>query len=211
MIANDCTHLEQGSVEWATAKLGYVSASNIAEVMSKGKTGEAIGRKKYKTRLVAERLTMQPLESYSNDAMAWGIENEPMAAMAYEAATGTFLEKTGFWKHPEIKWLGVSPDRLLGDKHLVEIKCPNTTTHLDYIFENKVPGDYYKQIQCQLWVTGREWADFVSYDPRLPFKNRLFISRVEKDLSMIKEMELEVKQFLTEVDDLILRLENDKN
>jgi len=206
MIANDCIDLIQGSPEWITARLGFVSASNIDSVMSKGKSGEAIGRKKYKTRLVAERLTGQPVESYSNDAMAWGVQTEGEARMAYEAATGTFVDQTGFWKHPEIQWVGCSPDGLIGEDGGCEYKCPNTTTHLDYLFTQEIPSDYYKQIQMNLWVTGRKWWDFCSYDPRLPEKNRLFIKRVERDNPMIEAMELEVKQFLKEVEELIIKL-----
>jgi putative phage-type endonuclease len=201
-------NLEQGSDEWKQARLGHVTASNIAEVMSKGKgTGEAVGRYKYKVRLVAERLTMTAGESYTNAAMQWGVEQEQFACMQYEATKNEFVDKTGFWLHPTIQWLGVSPDRLVGQDGLIEVKCPNTTTHLDYLFENKVPAEYYKQIQCQLWVTGRQWCDFVSYDPRLPKRNQLLIVRTERDESLIKEMEAETIKFLGEVNQLIIKLD----
>ena len=200
-------NIEQGSDEWKQARLGHVTASNIAEVMSKGKgTAEAVGRYKYKVRLVAERLTMTPSESYTNAAMQWGIEQEQFACIAYEAQKETFVDKIGFVLHPDIKWLGVSPDRIVGNEGLIEVKCPNTTTHLDYLFENKVPAEYYKQIQCQLWVTGRQWCDFVSYDPRLPKRNQLLIVRTERDESLIKEMEAETLKFLAEVETLIIKL-----
>lgn len=200
-------NLEQGSEEWKQARLGHVTASNMAEVMSKGKgTGEAVGRYKYKVRLVAERLTMTAGESYTNAAMQWGIEQEQFACIAYEAQKETFVDKIGFVLHPDIKWLGVSPDRIVGHEGLIEVKCPNTTTHLDYLFENKVPAEYYKQIQCQLWVTGRQWCDFVSYDPRLPKRNQLLIVRTERDESLIKEMEAETLKFLAEVETLIIKL-----
>lgn len=200
-------NIEQGSDEWKQARLGHVTASNIAEVMSKGKgTAEAVGRYKYKVRLVAERLTMTPGESYTNAAMQWGIEQEQFACIAYEAQKETFVDKIGFVLHPDIKWLGVSPDRIVGHDGLIEVKCPNTTTHLDYLFENKVPTEYYKQIQCQLWVTGRQWCDFVSYDPRLPKRNQLLIVRTERDESLIKEMEAETLKFLAEVETLIIKL-----
>lgn len=200
-------NLEQGSDEWKQARLGHVTASNMAEVMSKGKgTAEAVGRYKYKVRLVAERLTMTAGESYSNAAMQWGIEQEQFACIAYEAQKENFVDKIGFVLHPEIKWLGVSPDRIVGHDGLIEVKCPNTTTHLDYLFENKVPAEYYKQIQCQLWVTGRQWCDFVSYDPRLPKRNQLLIVRTERDESLIKEMEAQTLQFLAEVETLIIKL-----
>jgi putative phage-type endonuclease len=200
-------NIEQGSDEWKLARLGHVTASNIAEVMSKGKgTTEAVGRYKYKVKIVAERLTGTAGESYTNPAMQWGIEQEQFACIEYEAATNQFVDKTGFWLHPDIQWLGVSPDRLVGQEGLIEVKCPNTTTHLDYLFENKVPSEYYKQIQCQLWVTGRQWCDFVSYDPRLPKRNQLLIVRTERDEKLIAEMKTETEKFLAEVTNLIIKL-----
>lgn len=200
-------NIEQGSDEWKVARLGHVTASNMADVMSKGKgSGEAIGRYKYKVRLVAERLTQTAAESFSNAAMEWGVEQEQFACIEYESRLETFVDKTGFWLHPEIKWLGVSPDRLVDSDGLIEVKCPNTTTHLNYWLENKIPTDYYKQIQCQLWVTGRQWCDFVSYDPRLPKRNQLLVIRAERDESLIKEMEAETLKFLDEVESLIIKL-----
>ena len=198
--------VEQGSELWKMLRLGHVTASNIADVMAKGKYGESETRRKYKIKLLAERLSEQSQDSYSNAAMEWGVENEQYAAMAYEVANEVLLDKTGFCLHPSIKWLGVSPDRLVGDTGLVEIKCPNTTTHLDYILDDQVPAKYYKQIQCQLWVTGREWCDFVSYDPRLPAANQLFIKRAYPDQATIAEMETEVIQFLHEVENLFNQL-----
>ena len=198
--------LVQGSLEWKLAKLGHVSGSSIADVMAKGKSGEAITRKKYKTRLVAERLTGEVQESYTNASMEWGTQNEPFARQAYEVAKEVFVDKTGFWKHPSIKWIGVSPDGLVGKDGLVEIKCPNTTTHLDYLLADQVPTEYYKQMQMQMWVTNREWCDFISYDPRLPQKNRLFIKRLYRSNDTISDMEVEVKQFLSEVESLIEKL-----
>lgn len=206
MIEQLYKDIEQGSPEWKAARLGHVTASNMADVMAKGKSGEAVTRYKYKVRIVAERLTGTPPESYSNAAMEWGIEQEQFACIAYEEKQNVLVDKTGFWLHPEIKWLGVSPDRLVGDNGLVEVKCPNTTTHLDYIFAGKIPAEYMKQIQCQLWVTGREWCDFISFDPRLPQRNQLFIIRANRDEELIKEMEAETLKFLDEVESLIIKL-----
>lgn len=200
-------NIEQGSDEWKLARLGHVTASNMADVMSKGKgSAEAMGRYKYKVRLVAERLTQTAAESFSNAAMEWGVEQEQFACIEYEATKNVFVERTGFWLHPTIQWLGVSPDRLVGDDGLIEVKCPNTTTHLGYLFENRIPPEYYKQIQCQLWVTDREWCDFVSYDPRLPKRNQLLIVRTERDESLIAEMKAETLKFLDEVENLIIKL-----
>ena len=203
MIIQDAINVEQGSIEWKKAKLGYVSASSIADVMAKGK---GITRHKYMVKLVAERLIGEVSESYSNDAMLHGVETEPLAKIAFENATQTLIEKTGFWKHPEIEWLGVSPDGLISTDAVIECKCPNTTTHIDYIFEDRCPVEYYKQIQCQLWVTGRSKAYFVSFDNRLPEKNQLFIKEVARDEELIKEMETEVLLFLKETQSMIDRL-----
>lgn len=199
----DPKKVEQGSDEWRALRLGHVTASSIADVMAKGKSGEAITRKKYKIKLLAERLTGAGQDFYTNAAMEWGVEQEQFARMAYEVAENILVDKTGFWPHPTMAWVGVSPDGLVDNDGLVEIKCPNTTTHLDYILDDKVPSDYYKQIQCQLWVTGRSWCDFVSFDPRLPVKNQLFVKRCFRDDELIEVMQNEVQVFLTEIDEMI--------
>ena len=198
--------VEQGSDEWKALRLGHVTASKVADIMAKGRSGEAVTRKKYKMQLVAERLTEMQQDSFSSAAMEWGVEQEQFAAIEYEAAKGVFADKTGFWPCEEVKWLSVSPDRLVGEDGLVEIKCPNTTTHMQYLFAQKVPTEYYKQIQCQLWVTGRKWCDFVSYAPRLPKRNQLLIVRTERDEELITEMKAEVEKFLAEVESLIIKL-----
>jgi putative phage-type endonuclease len=206
MIIQDAINLEQGTDEWKLARLGYVSASNLDAVMARGKSGEAITRKKYKVRLAAERLTGEITESYSNSAMEWGVVNEEKAAMAYEVSKDTLLDRTGFWKHPTIPWLGCSPDRLVYGNNGVEIKCPDSSTHVDYWLNKQVPAEYVKQVQGQIWVMGWEWCDFVSYDPRMPEKNRLLVVRAYRDETLIKQMEEEVKKFLEEVEQLIIKL-----
>jgi putative phage-type endonuclease len=205
MIEQIYTHIEQGSDEWHAARLGHVSASSVSDVMSKGRTegAESETRKSYRLKIVAQRLTGASEGGYTNAAMEWGTEQEPFARMAYEAARDVLVDKTGFWLHPTIPWVGVSPDGLVGDDGLVEIKCPNTTTHLEWVFAGKVPAKHMKQIQCQMWVTGRKWCDFVSYDPRLPARNQLFIVRVPRDENLIATMEAEVVKFLAEVDAMI--------
>lgn len=197
--------LEQGSPEWRIARLGHISGSNISDVMAKGK---GITRKNLMMKLLAERMTGATADnSWISPSMEWGVEQEPFARMEYEVSRETFVEKTGFWKHPFIQWLGASPDGLVGSDGLVEIKCPNSTTHLEYIFDNEVPSAYYNQIQCQLWVTNRDWCDFVSYDPRIRKESkRLFIRRCLRDDKLIGEMEVAVKAFLVELDDLIIKL-----
>jgi putative phage-type endonuclease len=206
MIIQDATHLEQGSDLWKIARLGYVSASNLDAVMAKGKSGEAATRRNYKIRLVTERLTGKIGESYSNASMEWGVETEPKARMALELKNQVMVDQTGFWKHPTIPWLGCSPDGLINADGLCEIKCPNTATHIEYLLAGVMPAEYIKQVQGQLWVMERDWTDFVSFDPRINEKNRLFVIRVHRDEAMIKAMEVEVKKFLSEVEQLTERL-----
>ena len=206
-------NLEQGSNEWKQARLGHVTASCVGDVMAKGKGGaEAVTRKKYKMRLVAERVTGQRQDSFTNSAMEWGVIQEPFARQQYEVSHETFVEKTGFWKHLKYDWIGVSPDGLVGNDGLIEIKCPNSTTHLDYLIADQVPTEYYKQMQCQMWVTNRQWCDFVSYDPRIRSdKNKLFVKRCVRDDVFIAEMEAEVLKFLDEVQDLLINLNGAEN
>jgi putative phage-type endonuclease len=202
-IERDC--MEQRTEEWFAAKLGKVSASRVADVLAKIKSGESASRKNYKMELVVQRLTGKAGESFTNAAMEWGTEQEPFARMAYEAHTGTFVKEEGFVDHPTIEGFGCSPDGLVGDG-LIEIKCPNTATHIETVLENKAPSKYIPQMQCQMAVTGAKWCDFVSFDPRVPEDLQLFVVRVERDQEYIDSMEVEVKQFLSEVLDLFNQL-----
>jgi putative phage-type endonuclease len=203
----DPTKVEQGSPEWLQLRLGCVSASTIADVMAKVRGGESATRQKLKLRLAAERLTGQVQESFSSPAMDWGREQEQFAAMAFESERGVFLDKTGWHPHPTIQWLGCSPDRLIDGDALVEIKCPNSSTMVAWMADDKVPTEYIKQIQCQLWITARAEAFFCAYDPRLPKRKQLWIKEVERDVNLIKTMETEVTAFLSEVDQLVKSLE----
>ena len=206
MIVQDAIHLEQGTEEWKMARLGHVSASNLDAVMAKVKTGEAKTRLDYKIRVATEQITNAIQDSYSNQYMEWGIEQEPFARMAYEACTESFVEKTGFWKHPDIKWFGCSPDGLVGDDGLIEIKCPKSTTHVKYLLDNKLPDDYYWQVHGQMLVTGRKWVDFISFDPRMPEHKQLFIIRVNRDEEIMAQLKVAVIGFLGEVDEMIQRI-----
>jgi putative phage-type endonuclease len=198
--------MEQRTEEWYQARLGKVTASRVADVLSKIKTGESASRKNYKMELVVQRLTGQPGESFTNAAMEWGTATEPQARMAYEAHTGTFVEEKGFIDHPTIEGFGCSPDGLVGDDGLIEIKCMNTANHVETIIEGKPPSRYIPQMQCQMAVTGRQWCDFVAFDPRLPDDLQLLVVRVDRDQEYIDQMEVEVKQFLSEVNDLFNQL-----
>ena len=197
--------MEQRSEEWFAARCGKATASRVADILAKIKTGEAASRKNYKMELVVQRLTCKPGESFTNAAMEWGTEQEPYARMAYEAHTGNFVEDVGFIDHPTIEWFGCSPDGIVGEG-LVEIKCANTTAHIDWMLDGKAPSKYIPQMQCQMAVTGAKWCDFASYDPRLPEDLQLFVVRVDRDQEYIDSMEVEVKQFLSEVLDLFNQL-----
>ena len=202
--------IEQGSPEWLAIRLGKVTASRITDVLAKGKSGEAATREDYRTELLVQRLTNEPGESFTNAAMEWGTQTEPMARIAYEAYANVFVEQVAFVDHPTIEWFGCSPDGLVGETGLVEIKCPASKNHLKYLLAGKPPAKYVPQMQCQMAVTGREWCDFVSYDPRLPEDLQLFVVRLERDVSYIMAMEEEVSKFLGEVSEMYSKLKERK-
>lgn len=198
--------IEQGSKEWLELRLGKVTASRITDVLAKGKSGEALSREDYRYELVVQRLTGNPGESFTNAAMEWGTATEPQARIIYEAEAGVFVEQVPFVLHPTIEWFGCSPDGLVRDTGLVEIKCPNSKTHIKYLNAGKPPAKYVPQMQCQMAVTGRQWCDFVSFDPRLPKDLQLFVARLDRDEEYIKSMEAEVVKFLEEVDTMYTQL-----
>lgn len=190
----------QGSPEWFAARLGKVTASRVADVIAKTKTGPAATRTNYAAQLICERLTGSVEPTFSNAAMQWGTDQEPFAREAYEYRTGTFVDQVAFIDHPRISMAGASPDGLVGLDGMVEIKCPNTATHLDTLDSGAPAKKYVTQMQWQMACTGRAWCDFASFDPRLPEELRLFVVRVPRDDEMIEELEAEVVAFLTEID-----------
>lgn len=198
--------MEQRSDEWFAARLGKVTASRIADVCARTKTGWGASRKNYMAELVAERLTGERVEGFTNAAMQWGTDMEPDARTAYEFYTNATVKQIGFAPHPSIADTGASPDGLVGEDGLVEIKCPNTATHLETLLGASMPEKYFLQVQWQLACTGRQWCDFASYDPRLPESMRLFIDRVKRDDAAIATVEKEVTAFLTELRDTVDRL-----
>ena len=200
---------EQRTNEWFAARLGKVTASRIADVTAKTKTGWGAGRKNYMAELVAERLTGTRNEGFTNAAMQWGTDTEPDAVAAYEFYQCATVEPVGFVDHPAISMTGASPDGLVGDDGLIEIKCPNTSTHLDTILTGNIDGKYIKQMQWQMACTGRKWCDFASYDPRLPEHLRLWTNRVSRDDAMITDLETMVRDFLSELETLIDKLPPD--
>lgn len=207
----EATKIEQGSDAWKALRAGKVTASRVADVLSKIKSGESAGRKNYRMDLVAERLTGKPADSFTNSAMQWGTEQEPFARIAYETHKGLFVEQVPFVDHPTIEWFGCSPDGLVAEDGLLEIKCPNTTTHLEYLQDGKPPSKYIPQMMAQMACTGRKWCDFASFDPRLPEDLELFVVRLNWDDAYIQEMEAEVKQFLNEVDATLSQLKRKLN
>lgn len=198
--------LVQGSEEWLRFRLGKVTASRIADVVAKTRSGYGASRRNYLAELVAERLTGTPAEAYTNAAMKWGIETEPQARAAYCFHRDVDVVEVGFIEHPIIAMAGASPDGLVGDDGLVEIKCPNTATHIDTLLAGAVDGRYGLQMQWQMACTGRAWCDFVSFDPRMPEDMRLFVKRIERDEAIIADLEGEVLLFLNELDTTLVKL-----
>lgn len=193
------TEIVQGSPEWKALRCGKVTASRVADVVAKTKTGYSASRANYLAQLIAERLTGSPAESYTNAAMQHGVDTEPEARAAYEFYQGVTVEQIAFVPHPKIDQAGASPDGLVDDDGLVEIKCPNTATHLETLLGQAVPAKYADQMQFQMACTGRKWCDFVSYDPRMPEHMRLFIRRVARDDKRINDLETEIAGFLLEM------------
>jgi putative phage-type endonuclease len=190
----------QGSPEWFAIRCGKVTASRVADVVARTKTGWGASRTNYMAELVAERLTGAVAEGYTSPAMQWGTDTEAEARRAYEFYRDVDVVAAGFILHPRIGQSGASPDGLVSDDGLVEIKCPNTATHIDTLLSATVPGKYATQMQWQMACTGRRWCDFVSFDPRMPEAMRLFVRRVQWDSEAIAELEKLVTAFLEELD-----------
>lgn len=192
---------------WYTARLGKVTASRVKGALMKKGTA---GRDNLMAELICERLTGEPTKTFSSPAMEWGVEQEPVARDAYCVATGELVDESPFVQHPSIEWAGASPDGVVGDG-LIEIKCPNSATALDTLLSEEVPTEYIPQMMWQMACTGAKWVDFVSFDPRLPKNLRLFIKRVERDDKRIAEMETEVRKFLGELEEKLMKLQEKAN
>ena len=199
-------NLEQGSQEWLLARCGKVTASRVADIIAKTKSGYSASRGNYLAELVCERLTGVPTDTYKSAAMEWGTAQEPHARAAYEAVGGVLVQEVGFVPHPSIPDAGASPDGLVGVDGLIEIKCPYTATHIETMLSGKIPDRYNTQMQWQMACTGSEWCDFVSYDPRMPQNMRLFLARTVRDDLAIRAMETEVITFLQELSDKVAAL-----
>ena len=192
--------LTQGSPEWFAARLGKVTASRVADVIAKTRTGWGASRANYMAQLIAERLTGTPAESYTNAAMQWGNDTEPQARVAYELIRDFTVAPVGFIPHPAIEMSGASPDGLIEPDGIIEIKCPNVATHIETLLGAEIPDKYIVQMFWQMACTGAEWCDFVSFDPRMPARLSLHVKRIQRDHKRIAELEALVKDFLAELD-----------
>lgn len=189
---------EQGSEGWLLARAGIATASCFSDVMAVIKSGEAASRRNYRARLVVERLTGKPVPTFTTAAMKQGTEREPLARMAYEAATGNLVEEIGLCRHDTLE-AGASPDGLIGTDGGLEIKCPELATHLEYIKLKTEPPEYAWQIQGGMWITGRKWWDFASFNPDFPEHLQLVVRRVYRDEAAITRLAAEVSKFMDEV------------
>ncbi len=196
----------QGTDEWKMLRLGKVTASRVKDIVSTTKTGYSTSRDKYMTQLLLERLTNTVAESYSNDAMSWGTEQEPFARAAYEAAKSVMVDQVAFVNHPTIEMAGASPDGIVGEG-LVELKCPMSHTHLESILGG-IDDQYKVQVQWQMACTGAKWTDLCSFDLRFPAELQLVIKRFERDDAYIATLEKEVIKFLTELDDKLNKVKS---
>lgn len=198
--------IDQRTPEWFQQRLGKATASKIADIVARTKSGYSASRANYRAQLVCERLTGVPQDSFTNAAMQWGTETEPQARAAYCFHRDADAIECGFFDHPTIPMSGASPDGLIGDDGLLELKCPNTATHIETLLGKAAPAKYVHQMQWQMACTGRAWCDFASFDPRLPEEMRLFVVRLHRDDAMIAELEREVTAFLAEVDETVAQL-----
>jgi hypothetical protein len=203
----DDARAPQGSPEWFAERLGKVTASRIADVVARTKTGYGASRANYMAELITERLTRQTAPAYENDAMRWGSEQEGPARSTYAFLNDVTVEPAGFVPHPLIADCGCSPDGYVGSLGLVEIKAPNTATHIDTLLSDAIADKYVKQMQFQMACTGRHWCDFMSFDPRLPPSMQVWVKRVERDPKMISDLETEACAFLAELEDKLKALD----
>ena len=197
----------QGSPEWLLERCGKVTASRVADILAKTKSGPAASRQNYLAQLVAERLTLTVEQGFTNAAMQHGTEHEPIARALFEVSTGLTVDEVGFVPHPTIDMAGASPDGLVGDDERIEINCPNTATHIDYLLADVVPAKYKPQMAWQLLCTGRKRCHFASFDPRMPEDLQLFLVLYEPTAEYLAEVTAEIVAFIAEVDSTVAKLE----
>lgn len=199
--------MKQGTDDWFAARLGKVTASRVADVIAKTKSGPSASRQAYAVQLALERITGQREEGFKSAAMQRGTELEAEARAMYETRFGVLVAEVGFVPHRIVEMSGASPDGLIGSDGLLEIKCPDSKQHLEYLQLATAPAKYRPQVQWQMACTGRPWCDFVSYDPRFPERLRLHVVRVEREDKYIAELEAEVEGFLGEVAEIVEQIE----
>jgi putative phage-type endonuclease len=203
--------LVQNTPEWLVHRVGLCTGSRVADVIKRltRKSGDrqagdyAQCHYDYLWEVVIERLTGRAADSYVSPAMEWGIEHEAEARGVYEVRKDVMATPIGFAMHPTIEWFGASPDALVGEEGVLEIKCPNTSTHLAYLLGGEVPIEYVPQMMAEMACAERKWCDFVSYDPRLPHNLQFFCRRFHRNDELIAQMEAEVRTFL---EDVILKM-----
>jgi putative phage-type endonuclease len=193
--------MQQGTNEWRLARCGSLGASQLSDALAKTKSGWGASRENLKSRMVIERLTGLPVDGYESPAMIWGRDKEEEARIAYSFITGHDVTEVGLYKHPTIIGTHASPDGLVGDDGCIEIKCPNSATHIEVLKTNQIAHKYILQMQWQMACADRQWCDFVSFDPRMPDHLMLYIARVQRDNDMLATLESEVAAFLVEVDE----------
>lgn len=206
MTALELSLVEQGSEEWIAARVGLVTASRASDVIVMTKKGEGAARRNYRCELICEILTGQPYPRYISTEMQWGIDQEPFARAAYELQRDVLVETVGFVPHPTIERFGASPDFLVGGDGMGQIKCPNTSTHLNWMLGGVVPVEHMPQMLAEMSCTGRAWCDFVSFDPRLPEHLQLFVRRFARDEKLIATLEAEVVHFNAEIEGVLAAL-----
>ena len=199
--------IEQRTDEWKAQRLGKVTASRIVDILPGAKGNYLASRRNYMAELICERLTGQPTEHFISPAMQWGIDTEPLARSAYEVQKDVMVEEAGFIDHPSISDFGGSPDGLVGRDGGIEIKCPNTATHIDTLLGAKIDRAYFYQMHALMMCTGRIWWDYFSYDPRLPDNLSSHWIRVYKEPDTEKMIEAELNNFLRELEAKMKKLE----
>jgi len=199
--------IQQGTLEWINARRGLVTASRMADLTDRLKSGlPGAKRTNYMGQLLAERLTGVVTNGYKSAAMRHGTDTEPEARKHYAFFTNATVKEAGFILHPSIAEAGASPDSFVGDDGLLEIKCPDTKNHADTLLSEEIPEQYLPQCHWQMACTGRKWVDFVSYDPRMPGWGMIFIKRLHRDEDVIASLEKEVTEFLNELRETERRL-----
>lgn len=194
-------------LEWHQRRLGKVTASRIADVVAKTRSGWGASRANYMAQLVAERLTGARTDGFTSAAMQWGIDQEPLAIAMYSFEHDAHVTPSDFVDHPTVEMSGASPDGLVGSEGMVEVKCPLTATHIDTLLNESIPEKYLLQMQWQMACCGRQWVDYCSFDPRMPADLQLWVKRVDRDDSLISELEGMVAHFLDELAEKVKRLQ----